>query len=238
MQVTPILTLFLLGRLALCAAAVQPEERFKMADLTQPFEEKLRREMAAPVIVLGRILEVDEVGSARPSRTDPQIKLQLTRITLQTDRVVKGTVPGTVTTIYYYCYSVENERDLGIPSYQPQTGQVRLFFLEPYGSGYRSIGDVADYTLRVTTSGQQLGFCNAKDPGCCIAELLLSPGPTIDVPWFVHDLGPNSYAAGTVCSPAAAKSLVNELLKNSDMRVAAAAQDAMDMVRQWWPVIR
>jgi len=235
MQIGKIVAALALCGLTGCGRDPGLQDQFTKSDYRLPFEERLRIEEAAPVIVCGSVLAVNEVGAPRRSPGDSRIKTQLTRIGIAVEEVVKGGITASPLEFYFFTYSFANHSDLGVPRYSPEVGQRRIFFLRPWEHGYRSVGDVTNYNLAVQTGRHPRDFCQGKSPGCCIAELLLVPAQAPDIHWFVHDLGPDAYAAGVLCSPGASRDLLQRLVRNPDGRIAGSAADIMSMLPQWWP---
>jgi hypothetical protein len=102
--------------------------------------------------------------------------------------------------------------------------------LKPSGNTYRSVGDVTDYTQRILSGVHAQDFCLGKEPGCCIAELLLVPGRDMDVDMFVADLYKAGYASEVLCSTAVAQDLVKRLTTNPDTRIADRAREVIPML--------
>ena len=184
--------------------------------------------MAAPVIVLGRVLEVDEIGQPKPSSGDRRIRTELTKIKIDIQTVVKGSVRSNPIEFYYFTYSsAGSEIDLGAPRYLPEIGQRRIYFLKPYKTSYRSVGDVTDYTLRVSSGNHSGMFCEGRGPGCCIAEILLVPQQGVDGKWFVIDLTTSEYVAEVLCSRRTAQDLMQKLLQYPDQKLSDAAREVI-----------
>lgn len=239
MQMIRLAVGIVLGSLVGFTQPRELQDQFKMSDYRLPFNERLRIEAAAPIILFGKVLSVSNVGTAQRSTGDTRIKTQLTQIRIDVEETIKGSVDSNPLQFYFFTYSAENEIDLGIQRYMPEVGQRRIYFLKPWDHMYRSVGDVTTYNLPVHSGTHPKGFCQGKEPGCCMAEILLGPQPDIDVEWFVHDLGPSStYAAGVLCSPRKAEELVGALTRHSDTRIAGAATDTISMLKQWWPELK
>jgi hypothetical protein len=195
--------------------------------------------VAAPIIVLGKVLNVENVGGSARSPGDPRIRTQLTRIKIDVEQIVKGSIRSNAIEFYFFTYASDNRVDLGVPRYVPEIGQRQIYFLEPWQKTYRSIGDVTNYNLPMPSGTRPKDFCRGKDPGCCMAEMLLVPGRGVEVDWFVRDLGPSSaYAAGIFCSPRRVQELLVKLTSNPDNRIADSAMDVMPMLEQWWPELK
>jgi hypothetical protein len=224
----------LLAALIGCAQQLDLADQFRRADLHQPFEQRLRSELTAPLIVLGRVVSSNEVGAPRPSAGASVIKVQLTRIRIVVEEVVKGTVADNAIDFYYFVYSPDASAvDLGVPRYLPAVNQHRLFFLKKVRGVYRSVGDVTDYTLRVSSGTFHRGFCQGKLPGCCIAEILLSPQEDVNADLFVSDLVNAEYCARVLCTPQTARNLLQQLANGSVERIAARAREVISGTR--WP---
>jgi hypothetical protein len=211
-----------------CTHAANLRDQFRVSDCHLPFDQRLRFEKGAPIIVLGRVLEVNEIGQPQQSSADPRIKTQLTRIKIDVEVVIKGEVRSSSIEFYYFMFSAAaSEVDLGAPRYLPAVDQRRIYFLKPSGGSYRSVGDVTDYTLRVSSGSHTKGFCKGKSPGSCIAEKLLVPQQEIDIRWFVADLIQSEYAAEVLCSRRTAQDLMQRLTQHPDRRIADAAREVI-----------
>jgi hypothetical protein len=194
----------------------------------EPFDQKLRFELTAPLIVLGDVQSVSEVGHARPSAVEPRIGVQLTRVTIRVEEIIKGPLRTDELSFLYYKFSPEASRvDLGKPRYSPRSGQRRIFFLKPSGEMYRSIADVIDYTLRVSSGTHGRGFCSGKSPGRCIAELLIIPQRDVDIEQFAGDLVDSEYIAEVLCSRTAAENFLRALMVYPDRRVSERAREVL-----------
>lgn len=88
--------------------------------------------MAAPVIILGRVVSVVDVGGVRRAAADNRLAVQLVQITAAVDLVIKGKVTGSNASFYFFKYSNEGPAELRRRRYFPEIGQKRIFF----GCGY------------------------------------------------------------------------------------------------------
>ena len=209
-----------------CGCGPNPgiQERLRQSDYQMPYAERLRFDSSAPLVVLGRVLSVTNVGRPHPSHVDPLIEVQLTRIWIDIEEVIKGNAETGPAAFYYY--AVSSTKELIPPHiYLPVVGGHRIFFLDRVGATLRSVGDVFDHTLRVFTGTHPQGFCRSKEPRCCIADILLTPGRDFDRKWFPIFLGDAYYAAGVLCCKGVATRLLYALALNSDQGVATAARD-------------
>lgn len=218
-----------------CGDVTTLQDQFHKSEFAMPLDERLRIEAAAPIIVLGNVLEVVSIGKPRRSSVEPRIMTQLTKIKIDIEHAIKGGVRSNSLDFYYFTYSPKNHLELGIPTYIPEVGHRRIYFLKPWKDVYRAVGDVTNYSLPVRSGTHANDFCRGKEAGCCIAELLLVPADGLDVDWFLRDLGSSAYAAGTLCSPVKAKELLKGLMKHSNARIAEEAKDVGQVAGQWWP---
>lgn len=214
--------------LGACTQGAGLRDQLRRSDYNLPLDQRLRLEREAPLIVLGRVIGVTEVGRPVPSRSDARVKTQLDRIKINVEEVVKGSMSSSTLEFYYFTYSPSaSEIDLGVPRYLPEVGQRRLYFLKAANGSYRSVGDITNYTLRVSSGSHQRGFCAGKSPGCCMAEILLVPQPDLDIRWFVVDLARSEYAAEVLCSRNATSDLMNRLVRNADQRISERAREVI-----------
>jgi hypothetical protein len=210
-----------------CAHRTGIQDYVRGSDYRLTYDQRLRFEICAPIIVLGQVLGARDIGRAAPSKGDPRVIVQLTRIRIDVEQVVKGVVGASPLEFSYFTFSARNRNSLGVPYYLPSIGQHRIFFLEPSEHTYRSVGDLTDYTLRVMTGSHPKEFCKGKPPGCCIAEILLVPGEGLNRRFFPAYLNEAHYAAGVLCSQAVARSLMGRLEQDPDELIAESARQVL-----------
>ena len=210
-------------------------DKFSVSEYSMMYEDRLSKEMRAPLIVLGVIVNVIEVGKPQRSPGDPRIATQKTIISIRVENIVRGRVEEDLLDVVFFAYSRTNERELGRVTFAPKTGQRRLFFLWTDGAAYRTIGDVTDYTLLVRSGPFRSDNCTGKGAGCCIAEIVLRPPLDEQLYGFVKDLPESTYAAAFLCSPQDAREKLEGLAQHRDERVAASAKDMILMLKQWFP---
>lgn len=211
-----------------CTRAPDLPDLFQMSGRGKSFDV----ELAAPVVVVGFVERSDEVGRPRRSRADPRLGVQLTRVRIQVEQVLRGAVAQGALTFYYYAYSPSGE--VGPPGgarlYRTYAGARYVFFLQTSPGGYRSVGDVTDYAFRVLSGRHGEDFCRGKSVGCCIAEILLVPGEGYDAQAFARDLTWNAYPSKVLCSQERALDLVENLEHNPDPVISQAATETL---RPW-----
>lgn len=228
MQITGFLAAITLTGLVGYTHAADLRDQLRMSDYHLPFDQRLRFEMGAPIIVLGHVLEVKEIGPPKGSSADPRIKTQLTQIKIDIEEVIKGALISNPIEFYYFTFSPSaSEVDLGVPRYLPDVGQRRIYFLKLVNGSYRSVGDITDYTLRVSSGSRTRGFCKGTPPGCCIAEILLMPQQDLDTAWFVLDLIQSEYVAEKLCSRRTAQDLMQKLIQHPDQRISDRARQVI-----------
>jgi hypothetical protein len=217
-----------IGLIVGCKGSPSFSDRFTMAEYRLTFSERLRFEITAPVIVLGRVTKVNEIGKPRHSPGDSRILTQLTEIELTVEDTMHGDIRDGRLAFYYFTYSSQNTTDLGVPRYIPEVGQRRIYFLTRDGNTYRSIGDVTNYNLPVRSGIHSSEPCRGT-PGCCIAEVLLVPGKDVDIGAFATYLDQDAYAASTLCSPQKARELLEQLMNYPDKRIANQAREVLEL---------
>ncbi len=227
MPVVRVIHVFaLLGSLA-CGPAAELRDGVQPSDYRLSFQQRLRFEISAPIIVVGRVTDVQAVGRPNRSRGDPRIKTQLCKIRILVELVIKGSLQEREIGFYYFVYSSENDVDLGVPRYLPSVGQRRVYFLRRWNSDYRSVGDVLDYTVQVRSGFHPYTFCRNEQAGCCMAELLLTPGQDMDPRSFVAGLVTAKATADLLCSTDQTRHLLEQLAENPDLLIADSARDVM-----------
>jgi hypothetical protein len=228
----------LLACTAGCSHDLGIRDEFRMADYQPATGDRERIELAAPVIVLGTVVGVTNVGHPRISPGDPRIKTQLTRIRISVEQIIKGAPSTSALEFYFFAYSSQNTVDLGVRRYVPQVGQHRIYFLKPWRRTFRSVGDVVNYTVSTANGNHKPGFCQGKEPGCCIAEVLLVPEPDRDTSRFALDLWRAAFTASEFCSPSRVRELVKALTRDPDPQVSGGAADAVSGLEHWWPELK
>jgi hypothetical protein len=73
-----------------CNRAPELQDSFRASDLRLPFDQRLRIEIAAPIIVFGRVLEFTDIGRPHSSPGDPRIKTQLTKLKIHVEEAIKA----------------------------------------------------------------------------------------------------------------------------------------------------
>lgn len=209
-----------------CTTAPRVPDRFTPVEYRMLYQARLLLESTAPVTVLGRVVAVRPVGRPIRSHGDPRVSVQLTTISLSVELVLEGAVNGQQLQFYFYTF-VPGESGLGMPWYRPTVGDRRIYFLEKLGDDYRSVGDVAVYSLAVNTGDHDADFCRGKSAGCCIAEILLVPQKDYQPDAFARRLIQDEFAASVLCSRSAALKLVSALLDDPDQRVRREAADIL-----------
>lgn len=206
-----------------CSRSTQLADSFNKAQYRLPFEQKLIIELAAPIIILGRVIDFREIGSPKHSPGDRRIKTQLLAIDVDIEQLIKGSLPSDSITLHYFTYSSTNTVELGANRYIPRIGQRSIFFVKTERGVYRSSGDVTDFTLSVRTGSHKGEHCHNESIGCCIARLLLAPKQDFDALSFTQDLTLSVEVARLACSASYAKSMTEQLSRNADPSVAQRA---------------
>jgi hypothetical protein len=221
-----------IGQLSLimagCARAPDLPDIFQRSGGSKSFDV----EMAAPVVVVGLVERSDEVGRPRRSRRDARLGIQLTRVQIQVEQVLRGAVAKGALKFYYYAFSTQSEvpPPSGAKLYSSYPGKRYIFFLQGFPGGYRSVGDVTDYALLVSSGRHGEDFCRGESVGCCIARILLVPGEGYDAQNMASDLTFNTYPAKVLCSQERALDLVQKLEHSPDPVISQAATETL---RPW-----
>lgn len=218
----------------------QPELRLPVNPRTGSIMECLPVMKRAPVVVLGTIRSVsiakDGHGGGEMQRMwDGVARLDYVKVEVAVETVVRGRVGGRLE-YGVWCFSRRNRTTWRSGTFWPEVGQRKLFFLEQSGGGYRAVGDFLEYEVRVWTGPHGAGYCEGKEEGVCLADILLRMQEGGSLEGFLSYLVPvTAYPAGDFSSPRYAMQVLEELAQDRRANVAARARDAMDMVRVWWP---
>jgi hypothetical protein len=150
--------------------------------------------------------------------------IQLTSISVDVENVIRGNVPIGKLDFYYYMYSDQNRVDLARLRYVPRPGDRRIFFIKSFDRGYRSIGDVTDYTIPVKSGFHAQNFCLGDSYRDCIAKILLTSGKRYDPETYILNLRKATSTAQAIGSGEFAFRLLQQLSQSTDPKVAGAAQ--------------
>jgi hypothetical protein len=220
------------------AYALDLQDTFNITEFRLPLDKRLRVESAAPLIVLGQVLEFSDIGPPQRSPGDARIRTQLTRLKIHVEVPIKGGAVTDPLVFYYFTYSSKNNTSLGVPVYIPHVGQRRIYFLRRWEDTYRSVGDVTDYTLPVDSGVHKGYFCRGKQPGCCIAELRLRPGESMDDLRFMAGLYSAAYDAKVLCGAATARDLLRQLTEGPATPISDRAREVRAMIGGPMPALR
>jgi hypothetical protein len=130
---------------------------------------------ASPIVVVAKVVSDQKVGSLVPSYWRPDIKYNLSRLTLQVENVLRGDLkPGLHDVFYFKLYSSVGPRLLGV--WQP-TSRF-LFFMTRDQGVIRLASDGYGYCERRIYSGAHPSY--HPEPGksidCIFADLALTEG--------------------------------------------------------------
>src|SRR6185369_6917960 len=103
-------TVVVLSCIAACRTVPNFTDSFRVTDYTLTFDDKLSIEIAAPVIVLGRVEWANLVGNPMRSIGDSRVIVQLTTIRLAVELFLKGGGSEKVIDFYYYTFSKLNNK--------------------------------------------------------------------------------------------------------------------------------
>jgi hypothetical protein len=174
-------------------------------------------------VVVGSVTAVQEIGRARGATQDRELLIQLTLISLNVETVIRGDIPSGKFDFHYYTFSNQNRIDLA-RRFEPRVGDRRVFFIQAFNGGHRSVGDVTDYTIAVKSGFHSRDFCLGEPLGNCISRILLTPGKVYDSEAYALNLRKATSTAELIGSGELAFQLLQQLSKSTDPKVAAAAQ--------------
>ena len=106
-------TMMALVGFAGCARCASIQDYVHKSDYRLPYADRLSLECGAPIIILGRVLEANDIGRPRPSVGDPRVKVQLTRITVDVEQAIKGTVGESPLKFYYFTFFLAKQKESG-----------------------------------------------------------------------------------------------------------------------------
>lgn len=94
-----------------CARVPDLPDLFRASERVMPYDARLRGELAAPIIIVGLVETEEEVGRPRRSRGDPKLGVQLTRVEVLVEQVLRGSASRGTLTFYYYGFSPHSEAE-------------------------------------------------------------------------------------------------------------------------------
>ena len=191
---------------------------------------------AAPIVVIGMVTNTRLVDGPRPARRQPQLLVQLTEVGIHIENILRGKIEPADTHFYFFGVSDQNSGYSGPPRYRVAVGERRIFFLTRDGGQLRSMGDVLDYTLLVTTGPHpELRLADKQPLGDLISEVLLSPNPGYDSVALQHALRQYCSVSDHFNSRCKTVFLLRKLMDfgDPDLRVAACLYLAENYAGQY-----
>jgi len=134
-----------------------------------------------PIIVVGRILANEDIGSAR-KEDEFSAPIQLCRVTIQIENILRGRIAKGRTAVYYFTEvgSTGASPRLGMSPYAGSwhLGDRMIFFLRRDAGVLRTTCDFRDYCVVQVFSGAHPGFKATPDKSLAenIVDLLLTRG--------------------------------------------------------------
>jgi hypothetical protein len=137
-----------------------------------------KRELA-PFIVVASVEDNAIVAKHLEAARYPGVYLDLHAVRCRRENSLNGGLTGRELRFFYfadgkYPDSKPNPSDKRL--FQAEPGSRYLFFLKYERGVLRSIGDVGNYSVLVTTGVHPEGWAKETDVGTLISEILLSPG--------------------------------------------------------------
>ncbi len=206
-------------------------ERFDAAGLNRAIS--VNDLTQAEIVVVARVAGFRGVGAPRPSTALPRMLIECAEITGDVENVLKGDYTGRTIRFFYYLYSSRNRVDLGPPRYVPAEGQRRVFFLVREGSSLRSVGDVRDYTLKVSSGFHRSSSLDGLSFGQRLASVLLTPGEGYHSRDFAISLGQAEYVSDRVAGSRYTDELLERLESGADPSLSQEARGLM-ADRTYW----
>lgn len=211
-------------------------QRFTHKDLTKTLSEKLLLEIQAPQIVLGTVTGVRKIGVPVRSTQVPQIALQQVSVSIQVEKVFRGVSSSSLRFSYYEFSQTGDDSPGAQKVYHPKVSDRRIYFLVPDDTGYRSAGDVLDYSIPVYADPSAVSEpCPTQDNtavGCCISAILLSTRRLTGRSSFGQlELSYASELASTLCSRRRALELLSKISQEGDPQSVEYARELLSAAR-------
>ena len=138
----------------------------------------------APIIVVASVEKNEVVGKHVEAAHYQGVYLDLHAVRCKRENSLKGGLTGPELTFFYFAdgrYPDSKPNPLHKRLFQADPGSRYLFFLTRDRGMLRSIGDVGDYSILVSTGSHPEGPAKDVDIGTLISEILLVPGNGADL---------------------------------------------------------
>jgi hypothetical protein len=147
--------------------------------------------LAAPSILVVKIIAANLQGSRQPIYQGGPKTLQLIKFDALVENVIKGDLPYNHKVSFYFFAKVDQN-----PTYYLEPGKRYIVSLRSEGGVLRSWADATQLKIEVHSgSHRQQDLPLERGPSVTIAYILLTPGADFDPETFANTLGlpPNSY---------------------------------------------
>lgn len=152
-------------------------------------DEETSAQRFPPIVAVGVIIRDSLVQKPVPMHADPSYPLQLRKLEIRVENVLRGNTPRGLASVFYFAFAggYEGPQPLGVW----HVGSRRIFFLRRDSGVLRTVCDGWDYCTRGVYSGAHPGFI--PEPGSSlenvIAGLVLTRGEgEIDDDRFAGDI--------------------------------------------------
>ncbi len=180
--------------------------------------------LETPIVLVGLVTGVNAVGAPRQARRSPGTLLQLTRVELHVENMLRGKVESRNIKFYFFGFSDKNPAYIGLPRYQVAIGERRIFFLTTELGRLRSVGDVLDYTLPVASGFHENIRAEPEVPlRLSIPEVLLSVGKGSNPRAMSATLSILCPVSDYLAPQTTTVRLLKDLISGSDKGLAAAS---------------
>lgn len=224
---TVVLTTVLL---VCCEPTLHFDDVFDRKDINE--RPPLSAMMRAPIIMVGRVVSVSQIGGVRSSNAAPEIKVELVYVTVRVENVLKGRLSQRQIGYYYFQYSAWTRVNIGVFMYRPEQGDHRIFFLREEAGVLRCVKDVTDYTLRLYTGSHAASPPSSSLPlGEKIGHILLTPGRGTREDVFARYLDDAFVTVSVITSRSVALALLDPLLNSDSDAVRKSARSIVQAIR-------
>jgi hypothetical protein len=166
----------------------------------------------APVVVVAVIDSDNLVRKPIPSRRTPGLLLQLRRVDMRVENVLRGSVPKGLTTIYYFAWNEFSGGNIPLGAWKP--GDRRIFWLRQDAGVLRTACDARDCTMPVYNGAHpQYEADQHKALGYALADIWFTRGQSAtdadfakQVDWGYPSTVPEAYVVENMRRLAATES--------------------------------
>ena len=186
----------------------------------------------AELIVIGAVAKAEVVGEPHRAR-QRDLALDLVRVTINVESIIKGEIGDAPLDFYFYAIS-RRVKSTWIPSawYWPEPGERRIFFLVRDRGSWRTVRDFALCYAPGVTGGRHARILNTSPDSWQrrICGVLLTPGDRYDPEVFARTI----MESASTCRQLTSETETIEFLRRAtQLKDQRAAKEATEVLRAY-----